>query len=249
MSKEVDGTKVKPKKTWKERKQVIKDLFTSVKNYTVKRWKENKKKILIKYAVFLLIAFAAYFIDQFTKFHFYPGEAQYQAYEEGNITYVYQGAFLGIRLVPHHGVTIIPFKTNAVIIIVQIISVLVLLTFTISIFFLDSFLWVTIIALLMAGTAGNMTDRFLWDGNVKDILYLPYFEKVTKRDLGTFNVADLLIIISILILIGYLIISLFTEYFREQKEKIDKNSDQDSNTDANQKVNPSNNQNQHNLVS
>ncbi|QBF34901.1 signal peptidase II [Mycoplasmopsis phocirhinis] len=246
MSKEVDGTKIKTKKTWKDYKQNFKKRLLNVKQHTIKRWKENKKKIIIRYAVFLSIFLITYFLDQFTKFHFYPGEAAYEAYENGNIVQVYQGAFLGIRLVPHHGVTIIPFKTNAVIIIVQIISVISILTFTILIFYIDSFLWVSIIAMLVSGTAGNMTDRFLWNGYVKDILFWTYFEKVFKRDLGTFNVADVLIIVSIIISVVYLVISIFVEYFKEEKQKIDNPNNQNDINNNDQIVSTNN---QHNTVS
>ncbi|WAM05535.1 signal peptidase II [Mycoplasmopsis cynos] len=59
-----------------------------------------------------------------------------------------------------------------------------------------------IIGVILAGTSGNMIDRFMFLGHVKDILYVPFWSQN-----GTFNVADAEIISGIILFILHTITS------------------------------------------
>ncbi|WP_051630146.1 signal peptidase II [Mycoplasma simbae] len=217
MSKEVDGLNVKEKKTWSDRKQDLKDKFKHYGNELKNKWQNNKKKILINYLIFVSIFLIFLIFDQVTKSLLF----KWQDYEnfKGDRTVLYVNAIFGIRSVEHHGVTILPWKGKTTVYIIQALSVIIFLALLAVPFLTDSKTMIIMFALIASGNVGNMLDRFMFSGHVKDIIFASFLEKWQGRELGTFNIADVSLVCGSIGLILYFFIQLIAEYIDEQKEK------------------------------
>ncbi|VEU61028.1 lipoprotein signal peptidase [Mycoplasmopsis bovigenitalium] len=180
------------------------------------RFKNHKNKILINYAIFVGVCLIAILIDQLTKTFIFRWKDESKF--EGDPTVIYQGAILGFRSVSHHGVTIIPDKSKLTIVLIQIISVLIFIALCFVPFFVDSKISVILFACIAAGDVGNMLDRFMFSGYVKDIVFAAFLEKWSGRELGTFNFADVFLVIGAVGLIIYFITEIIIEYIKEQKK-------------------------------
>ncbi len=53
---------------------------------------------------------------------------------------------------------------------------------------------IVLCAAVAAGDIGNFIDRMRFNNTVKDIIFSPFIEKWSNRELGTFNFADTYII-------------------------------------------------------
>ncbi|AIA29388.1 lipoprotein signal peptidase [Mycoplasmopsis californica] len=216
MSKEIDGTKVSNKKSWQQRRQDFTERF---KNYGAElrnKWINDKKRILINYSIFVSIFVIVLLIDQLTKTFLFSWDTEAEWKGDGKT--IYHGLIFGVRSVEHFGVTLLPWKGKTVVIIIQILSVLIFLAI-ITIPFLTNSIWMIILfSFIAAGNVGNMLDRFMFSGRVKDILFASFLETIQGRQLGTFNVADIALVGGSAGLVVYFLIQIIIEYVEEQKE-------------------------------
>ncbi|WLP85595.1 signal peptidase II [Mycoplasma seminis] len=207
----------------------IKTAFSSYSKYLKANW----KKVLAAYLMLLTTFIIFFAIDQITKtllFHHIDVNAMIKA---GKSTGVIDGhqigpetiypnqsewinyGLFGLRSIWHKGVT---FMSTGNIAFIQAIS------FIISIIILlvplypgkHMLLYAALFGILLAGDIGNATDRIAFHGYVKDIFYVPWFDK------GTFNFADCSVFVSVIAIMIVIITNLIIEYIKEKKEKTQK---------------------------
>lgn len=108
---------------------------------------------------------------------------------------------LGIRSIWHGGVTFAKTRNTTLIQFFSIILFFVILFYG---FFVNKrhLLQGLFIGFILSGDLGNMLDRFIFNGYVKDVFYIPFLEYLFKKTLGTFNFADVCIFIGIFGVIG-----------------------------------------------
>ncbi|UUD35542.1 signal peptidase II [Mycoplasmopsis caviae] len=187
-------------------------------NKLVDHCKNDYKKILIAYAIFLGVAIAAILIDQLTKTFLFEWNS---AHTGGSNDTTYQGTLIGVRSVGHYGVTFIPSAEHkrGPLIFIQFLSIIILIGL-LTIPLLSKHLSTIIIcAIIWAGDFGNMLDRFLFNMMVKDIFFVPFVEKWSGRTLGTFNFADVCIVVGCISLVIFIFTEIFIEKIRTNKEK------------------------------
>ena len=142
-------------------------------------WKTlSWKQILINLAVYLAIYGIMILIDLLTKSKIYDNSAN-----SGIKIEHYQGKIIGTRSVLHKGTTI---EIGLTMIGLHILTFAIILgSLFASILFrkMNGLFIVAGFATVAAGATGNMVDRFIL-GGVRDIFYLPWFDR------GTWNFAD-----------------------------------------------------------
>ncbi|WP_051617735.1 signal peptidase II [Mycoplasmopsis iners] len=193
--------------------------------------KSNPKQLIIKYAIFTGVLVILLLIDQLTKNLIFQWDS---THTDGLTVDVKDYVIIGTRSVGHRGVTILPWKDNmAVIVIVQLISVLIAL-FLLSVpLFSNKKLIIIICSFILAGDLGNFIDRCIYDGGmVKDVFFIPFLESWLGRQLGTFNFADVCIIVGSIGIMIYYIVMLFVNKESEDKKSI---NDESLNTFINSK--------------
>ncbi|AKF41112.1 signal peptidase [Mycoplasmopsis canis] len=194
------------------------ELSIKILNKFFKEVKERKFKILVAYTIFLtsFILFLAF--DQVSKTLLF----EHGSVNEGE--YIGQDLFvrlfngkkvlaesiypsdpnnwvnykiIGIRSIWHGGVTFLKTRNQTFI---QGLSIIFLIILPISLIFKQKHYKISafLIGLVLAGTSGNMIDRFVFNGHVKDIVFLPFI-----KDRGTFNIADAEIMLGILLFVIY----------------------------------------------
>ncbi|UUM20019.1 MULTISPECIES: signal peptidase II [unclassified Mycoplasma] len=208
--------------------------YKSIAKNFVKSIKTNHKFIWYNFGIFLGVFVALLLIDQITKTFLFDHGDVFKMNAKGEIPLLFPDGsvrfvrpesinpaspnewtnwkIIGFRSVWHHGVTILPnpnFK------IIQAISVLIVILGLVLPFFTSKKSRMTFICLgiIASGAFGNALDRFLFLNHVKDIFYLPWADK------GTFNFADVCIILGMIILIVYLFISFIIDVFKESKQE------------------------------
>lgn len=153
-------------------------------NNNIKEYLENNKKnITINFLIFLAIIFILLLIDLLTKGLLFQWENEellqglHQLKGER-----YRNWLFGIRSVSNSGLTsfgnLLPTE------LVHFFNFIVLLLCLIFLIMLKSHWFAVSIAFIFSGTLGNMIDRFAFNGNVRDIIFLPWLDR------GTFNFAD-----------------------------------------------------------
>ncbi|WBP84215.1 signal peptidase II [Mycoplasmopsis edwardii] len=194
--------------------------------------KVNKDKIIISYIICLTAFIIFLSIDQVTKSLLFEHGSVFEGKYDGDLFYVKLAderfviaesiypkesdqwinyKIIGIRSIWHGGVTFLKTRNQTFI---QGLSILFLIVMPLTLLFnhkrykLIGF----IIGLVLAGTAGNMIDRFVFLGHVKDILFIPFV-----RDRGTFNAADVEIMLGIAI---FVINTLFGSFRKREYQNI-----------------------------
>lgn len=213
----------------------------------IKHIKTNKKTIIWNYVIFFLIFEIFLALDQITKATLFvhgdihqgiigtdgrlqvtiinpDGKEEMLLAEQIN-PYSYQNflPFLGIRSIWHGGVTFLPDSVPSWVI--QLISIIIfIITLVIPLYTQkrNRFL-IVFVALLGAGDLGNALDRFLFNGHVKDILYVinPSTAKQPDTKLGgsTFNVADLTIFLGIILSVISSVVIIVRDWREENKQE------------------------------
>lgn len=193
--------------------------------------KHNWKTILFNYAVLILIFGILLLIDQLTKTYlFHHGNVftlDAQGFFElpdgsrGQPSDIYpldpskwaDYKIIGFRSVWHNGVTLLK---NPNFELIQGLSVLIVLfAFVVPLFMVNGYrkTLIAFLAIVSAGAMGNALDRFIFNNHVKDIFYLPFFDR------GTFNFADVAIIVGMALIIIYLVIATIKDWKKETKEE------------------------------
>lgn len=177
--------------------------------------KKEFKKIIINAVIFLIVFFILFFIDFISKRHIFTTEQFEQgisSWKETTITY----SFIGFRPLLHHGVTT-NFHEYFGFITIHIISWVILISSFFIIIYSRNILFIIFWAVINAGNFGNNIDRIMYNNNVRDILFLPFYDN------GTFNFADFFIVSGItLIIISAVLKSIYNIIKSKNKAEINK---------------------------
>lgn len=177
-----------------------KDFKSRVKNYLLNYdWKIFAKLIAFIGLLFLLE------LDQLTKFW-----ARTNLTED--IEKSFLPGFINLKFVINHGSAfgLNQNKTAILVTVAFIIAFVLLFWWIVS----RSITNITAVTLILAGTIGNLIDRFVFNGGVIDFLKWDMFEPKT-----IFNVADIMVTIGIIIIVVHLIVEGITMLVEEKKEK------------------------------
>lgn len=163
-----------------------------MKNWIVHKWKDFVDYVLNnRYTIYrnLIIAAVAIFIflliDLLTK-HF--------LFEENKLNIIrHENWLFGIRSIKNKGLTFFGNKPISIGL-VSFFNILILISCLISLIFFRHPLLIVAISLIFVGSLGNTIDRLAF-GYVRDIIYLPWFDK------GTFNFADVDVIVGSIIFV------------------------------------------------
>lgn len=138
-------------------------------------------------------------------------------------------SIIGVRSIWHKGVTFLPSNVN--IDAIQAVSMIIFIfTLIVPLLSKNKALIVTI-SIIASGAMGNMLDRFIFAGYVKDLFYWPFLEGNGKST-GTFNFADIAVIGGAIATVIALIIEFVLDFLRERKKKKeDLDSENTINTD------------------
>lgn len=173
-----------------------------IKNY---EWKIPTKIIILLIMVLLVAA------DQIIKFTVIK-------HLKMNVEYNFLPGFINLKYVINHGSAfgLNQNKTGMLI----TIAFLIIFALMLWLIFSKSTANLLGISFIMAGTIGNLLDRFLHNGGVIDFLAWELFNPKT-----VFNSADLMISIGIAIIIIYIIFSFISDtFFNREKETKEKNN-------------------------
>ncbi|QJR44123.1 signal peptidase II [Mycoplasma miroungirhinis] len=185
-----------------------------LKNKIKTHFKENQKQIIINFISFFLLFAFLLFIDLIIKQIFYV-DGENINYGDKRVTdwkIIAFGSFL------HKGTTLFGQKLpnsvlhffSFVVFIVSIIACLLIKT-------KRTFVIVFALAIICAGTFGNMIDRMIYLG-VRDVIFIPWGRNWLPG--GIFNFADVTIAIGAIFTIIYiLVITIINLYNDKNKEK------------------------------
>ncbi len=191
---------------------------------------QNKKRILASYITIFVFFIIFFSIDQLTKNLLFKHGDIFSLNKDGFITdgknyfipeKIYQTKeewldykIIGVRSIWHGGVTFLSTRNTFLI---QFIGIMVAIFTLISVLFWNRqrFILAFLLGLILAGDLGNATDRFIFNGYVKDVFYTPF-----AQARGTFNFADLCIFSGIIFTIIY---SIFNNFIEQKNEKNNKN--------------------------
>lgn len=171
-----------------------------VKNYLLNYdWKIFAKLIAFIGLLFLLE------LDQLTKFWARTNLMQ-------DIEKSFLPGFINLKFVINYGSAfgLNQNKTAILVTVAFIIAFVLLFWWIVS----RSITNITATTFILAGTIGNLIDRFVFNGGVIDFLKWDMFEPKT-----IFNVADIMVTIGIIIIVVHLIVEGITMLIEEKKEK------------------------------
>lgn len=168
----------------------------------------NRKKILTNYFVFFVFASLMLVFDLLTKHFLFinpNGDSGELEYTWGPVQHNFK--IFGIRSVINTGLTFIPSSTINVAL-VTFFNVFILIGCIVFILFFNSTWYSVFIGLIFAGALGNTIDRLAF-GWVRDIIFIPWFDN------GTFNIADVSVIIGCIGLAITLICQFLIAYWKK----------------------------------
>ncbi|WP_180337829.1 signal peptidase II [Mycoplasmopsis pullorum] len=206
------------------------DYLTGAWNSFCFHIKQNYKKILINYAIFLGIFTILLLCDQMVKTFVWGHSNVHDGKEiDGKLLVEYNGnwidpesivpkqgqwinfhGIIGIRYIWHKGVTFLPKGVS--IILIQILSMMIFLCILCVPLFTNKIILLVLLSSIAAGDMGNMLDRFIFKGYVKDMLYFPFWDK------GTFNLADAFVVIGAVSFASYFIFEFIMELIQRRKK-------------------------------
>ncbi|MBR4025826.1 MAG: signal peptidase II [Mycoplasmataceae bacterium] len=169
----------------------------------------NKKKIIINYCVFFAVAILMLVFDLLTKQFLFKNPDNL---EEPGIQYTHgpvqhDFGIIGIRSVINEGLTFFP-STSINVLLVTFFNVIILIGCIVFILFFNSTWYSVFIGCIFAGALGNTIDRLTF-GWVRDIIFTPWFDN------GTFNVADVLVIVGCVGLVITLVTQFLISYWKK----------------------------------
>ncbi|WP_040545055.1 signal peptidase II [Metamycoplasma alkalescens] len=179
-----------------------------VRYFSKEYWKLHWKFILINVAIFLGSFLILLAIDLLTKEFIFKWEDKKNLIV--NTDYEFGNKFIIFKSVLHNGTTIGFFETNLPFL--HTISFLIFFGALWAVTFIKEkkLIYITVfLAVISAGSFGNMIDRFLFKG-VRDIINLPWVNK------GVFNIADVWLVIGA---IGLFVAIIVQSIISSQKAK------------------------------
>ncbi|WP_045434131.1 signal peptidase II [Metamycoplasma canadense] len=181
-----------------------------LKYFSKEYWKQYWKKIVINLTIFFLVFLFLLAIDLITKEFIFKWENKEKKIV--NTDYEIGNSFIIFKSVLHKGTTIGLFETNLTIL--HIISFFIIFASLWATTFIKekkSIIIVCFLAMVSAGSLGNMIDRFLFLG-VRDIINLPWANK------GVFNFADIWLVLGGVGTVVSITIINLVNYFKTKKQ-------------------------------
>ncbi|WP_051619095.1 signal peptidase II [[Mycoplasma] collis] len=185
----------------------MKNKFLNLKNEWLSFPLEKRIK---RYLLFLGLFFIFIMFDQLTKTQIFNDEQYSKAFFKP-IDYNYK--IIGFRPILHPGVTSgLHIKIGFLGIHILSFSFSIVILF--FVFWTKKITYMVILAISLAGILGNTIDRFLYaDNSVKDFIFLPWYDR------GTFNLADVFILSSIILFFILIILESINEWIKKRKNK------------------------------
>ncbi|WGI36638.1 signal peptidase II [Mesomycoplasma lagogenitalium] len=187
-------------------------------NKVLNDWKKsiiafNRKKLIINSILTVSILLILTLIDQLSKNLIF--EHKYFTakpnWNENNTIIDY--GFIGFRPLMHYGVTSGLERLFGGFWFIHLFSLIIVIVTPYWMVFSKRYYLLVFIGFLWSGTFGNMIDRFMYNNGVKDILFIPW------RDNGTFNFADIFIIIGAIgVSLSFIYISLIESHLEKRKQ-------------------------------
>lgn len=164
-----------------------------IKKHNLNFWNLDKKIIYKNLIIFFILFVFLIVMDQVFKAIFFQPGANFT----GNRVNTFHWGFFGILSLENEGLTsAIPFDSVTI----QVLSFLLLFFISFLIVFAkNSFLAIST-TIIFAGVLGNLIDRLIFGGKVKDIFYIGSATSNT----GIFNLADLYAVIGSILLLAYI---------------------------------------------
>ncbi|AAT27839.1 signal peptidase II [[Mycoplasma] mobile] len=172
-----------------------------IKKNNLDFWNINKKTVFKNLLTFLFLFTFLIAMDQiFKSIFFQVGERPFT----GNRVIAFQWGIFGIYSLENEGLTSsIPLDSTGI----QILSFFFLIPLSIAIIFSKNSFLTTSSILLFSGTLGNLMDRLIFGGKVKDIFF------VGSINNGIFNFADIYVVVgSIFLLLLILWVGIFKDW-------------------------------------
>ncbi|RMA79128.1 signal peptidase II [Metamycoplasma subdolum] len=171
-------------------------------------WKQYRwQTILINLGIFFAFFVTCLLIDLLTKHYLFRWNDEKT---DGDLVVTYRGFIFGVRSLLHRGSTL---ELNLGIPALHAITIIIVLgAILTSILIRDKmYRWIIPgLALIAAGSLGNMIDRAAF-GGVRDIVFIPW------ADRGTFNFADVDIIFGVIYIVISIIVMVIVASVRDKK--------------------------------
>ena len=169
--------------------------------------KKNQKKMIINFLISLLIIGFLLLIDLLTKSIFFNFPGAYDKFGETKNDL----KIIAFRSQAHKTTTFLDFlKIDFNNLVIIIYSWLILFTIVVLIFFSRKKIFIVGFSFLFAGVLGNTIDRMIYN-YVRNIFFTPWWDR------GTFNFADVAIVLGSAITFVAIIYKIF--YLDKKKEK------------------------------
>ncbi|MCV3733832.1 signal peptidase II [Mycoplasma enhydrae] len=196
-----------------------------IKYFSKEYWKTNWKTIVINLSVFIGLMFIFSLVDLLTKGFLFRWKDKANLIVDEDFRM--GSSFMIIRSVLHKGTTIGIFESNLAIL--HTISFLIILGSMFGVTFIKdrkAFI-VVFLAMISAGSFGNMYDRFAFKG-VRDIINLPWANH------GVFNIADVWLVLGAIgTFLSILIYNLVIFIKNKKKQKLEAQiQNQENNEDS-----------------
>lgn len=189
---------------------MIKKYYDSFITYSKRHFSENKKTIIINLLLFFGLTIILILIDQLTKSLLFKGRMENGELVPTPGAAPYENWLFGITSKENAGVTF--FGTMFPTWTLHILSILIFIVCGIFAIYSHDKLLIIAIAFTFAGTFGNFLDRAMFNGYVKDIIYITAFKSKGPFLSGVFNFADVWLLTGSVIAIIYLILLGYKHY-------------------------------------
>ncbi|MGL6125454.1 MAG: signal peptidase II [Metamycoplasmataceae bacterium] len=190
---------------------MIKKYYSSFITYSKRHFEDNKKMILINFSFFLGLILILILIDQLTKTFLFTWAdgVDSEGKRQGDGIIKNDFGLFGIKSVANYGVTVFGglFPTW----VLHVFSILIFIVCGFFALYSHDKLLIFAIAFTFSGTFGNFLDRAMFDGAVKDILFIPWLQSVNFFN-GVFNFADIWLFVGSVIAISYIILLSIRHY-------------------------------------
>ena len=184
---------------------MIKKYYSTFLAFNKHHFLENKKSIIINLAIFFGVILILTLIDQLTKTFLFSWADQPDSDGKWQGDGVIKGDYVlfGIKSVANYGVTLFGglFPTW----VLHVFSVFIFILCSSFALYSHDKLLIFAIAFTFAGTLGNFLDRAMFDGAVKDIIFIPWLQSFNFVS-GVFNFADMWLFVGSIIAVAYIIL-------------------------------------------
>lgn len=184
---------------------MIKKYYSSFASYSKRHFEENKKMIMINLSIFFGLILVLVLIDQLTKTFLFTwsDEVDSNGKWQGDGKIKADLGLFGIKSVANYGVT--TFGESIPTWVLHVFSVFIFVICGIFAIYSHDKLLILAIAFTFSGTFGNFLDRALFNGAVKDIIFIPWLQGINFLN-GVFNFADIWLFTGSIIAISYIIL-------------------------------------------